>query len=581
MKKKIIALLTINILGFTGYAYTHDFPVPPVTGTAVIPVILINFADTTTSYTPEDFEQLLFSTGTNSMKDYYEEVSYGVFSVSSGPSGIAGWYEAVNNRGTYGSSALALEAVQYADSFFNYDEYDWNDDCYVEVSVVHQGHGREETDDPNDIKSESGTLSYNTNDPCTAPGGSGNIQILWYTVQPELVDGSLTTIGVYAHEYGHMLGIWDLYDPDYSSSGIGKWGLMGKGTFNGVTRTGDSPAHLSPWHKIQLGWVTPVNVDGVLTDEPIEQASAASDVYQFSYGEPGDGTSEYFLVENRQKTGFDAGLPGDGLLIWHIAEDGNKYNECYPGGPDCAAQHYKVALVQADNLWHLEQGINKGDSGDPYPGSTSNTSFTDSTSPGSSLYSGAPSGVSVTDISASGPVMTATLALPCTYADYDNDTYTSCGADGIPGNSDDDCDDSDAGINPGVAETWYDGVDQDCDGWNDYDQDMDTYIDQAYDETKAGGTSPNTGDCYDNDPASYPGAAETWYDGVDQDCDGWNDYDQDMDTYVKQGYDGEAGGTSTGSGDCIDTDSSIYPGAAEVVADGIDQDCNRRDRQRH
>ncbi len=108
------------------------------------------------------------------------------------------------------------------------------------------------------------------------------------------------------------------------------------------------------------------------------------------------------------------------MLIWHVdaAKAGNT-QECGPLGglPACsAAVHYKVALVQADNLWDLELGADRGDTGDPYPGSTSKTSFSSATSPNSNLYAGTASGVSISSISASAATMTATLSAGATTA---------------------------------------------------------------------------------------------------------------------------------------------------------------------
>jgi len=368
------------------------------TGTANILVILINFNDTSTTYTSGDFNTLLFGTGNYSMKDYYQEVSYGVFSVSAGPGGVVGWYTASNTHDYYGQNQngddkwpgdLVYEAVAAADAAgFNFAPYDQDGDCYVDVvSIIHQGTCEEADGTSTDIWSHRWSLNgayywghshygeYTTNDPC--PGG-GYIKIDDYVIQPEILLGQIQTIGVFAHEYGHVLGLPDLYDTDYSSEGIGDWSLMAGGDWNYITRLGDRPAHMDAWSKYKLGWVTPTVVVGTLTNEPIQQAATNADVYRLLSGTPD--TGEYFLVENRQKTGFDAGLPGAGLLIWHIDADvSDNNNECYPGGPSCANSHYKVALVQADNLYDLEKDVNnggnRGDTGDPYPGSTNNRTF--------------------------------------------------------------------------------------------------------------------------------------------------------------------------------------------------------------
>ncbi|MBW2255935.1 MAG: hypothetical protein JRI25_15235 [Deltaproteobacteria bacterium] len=90
--------------------------------------------------------------------------------------------------------------------------------------------------------------------------------------------------------------------------------------------------------------------------------------------------------------------------------------------------------------------------------------------------------------------------------------------------------------------------------------------------------TPQDGDCDDTDASVHPDAAETWYDGVDADCDGANDYDADADGYVDAAWDGMQGGTASDGGDCADADASVHPGASEILDDGIDQDCSGHDR---
>ena len=416
----------LEISGIRAAAFDKGDKVVPPIGTANVPVILINFSDTGTTYSASDFDDLLFGTGNNSMKDYYEEVSYGAFSVSAGPGGVAGWYGASNTHAYYGQNdragydrwpgTLAREAVAAADGALNFADYDQDGDCYVDVlNLVHQGSGEEAGGPSTDIWSHSWDLNsayywgysdggeYTTNDPC--PSG-GYIKVNDYVTQPETLWGNQQTMGVFAHEYGHALGLPDLYDTDYSSSGIGDWGLMAGGSWNYVVNSGDSPAHMSAWSKYFLGWITPTQVTGTLTAESIDQASTSADVYQLLSGSPSTG-GEYFLVENRQLTGFDTGLPASGLLIWHIDENtSNNDSECYPPS-NCSVNHYLVSLEQADAGWDLEKGYNSGDSGDPF---TNNTSFDDTTSPDSRLYDDSSSNVSVTDISHSGMTMTATLS---------------------------------------------------------------------------------------------------------------------------------------------------------------------------
>jgi hypothetical protein len=167
---------------------------------------------------------------------------------------------------------------------------------------------------------------------------------------------------------------------------------------------------MSAWSKYALGWISPSQVTITLPNEPIVEASAQDDVYQFLSGSPLTG-GEYFLVENRQLSGFDAGLPAAGLLIWHIDDDisSNRF-ECYPPS-NCTSIHYRVSVEQADGQWNLEKPLfNRGDAGDPFRSPTY-TAFANGTTPNSKLYDGSTTNVSVTSISTSSSTMTATLSV--------------------------------------------------------------------------------------------------------------------------------------------------------------------------
>jgi M6 family metalloprotease-like protein len=404
-----------------------------VTGSRPLPVMMINFDDTTTTYDAADFESLLFGAGDHSMKAYYEQVSYGAFTISPGAAGVTGWFTAANGMAYYGQNdaygydkhpgELVIEAVAAADAAVDFSEYDTDGDCYVDaVVIVHQGPGEEAGGPSSTIWSHrwnlnsaayygDGTGQYTTDD----VGSCGQIIVNDYVIQPERLGSGIQTIGVFAHEYGHVLGLPDLYDVDYSSSGIGDWGLMSAGAWGAVSRSGDSPAHLCAWSKYVLGWIDPVTVAEPLTNQTIAPAGTDDDVYLFFPDNQTD-SNEYYLIENRQLVGFDAGLPGSGLAIWHIDEakatSNNRDNskECLPSA-DCTDTHYRVALVQADGYADLETGYNRGDSGDLYPGASQNSAFSGATAPGSSLYDGSSSHVSITNIVQSDETITATLSL--------------------------------------------------------------------------------------------------------------------------------------------------------------------------
>jgi immune inhibitor A len=386
--------------------------------TVRVVVLLVDFSDKAASITDINmFDSLLFSEGrlnpTGSMTEFYLENSYGKFFIQGD---VYGWYRMpnpytyyVNNQSGMGiypqnTQGLAEHAINAADGDVNFALYDnygssggYPDGTIDGLFIVHAGYGGEETGKETDIISHKWSLLSSV----TKDG----INISAYTTEPELKYVTskkvISSIGVFCHEYGHVLGMPDLYDVEDSeniSKGIGAWSLMAIGSYNGDSKT---PAHFDGWCKARLGFAEVIQVDSNMINVEIPQIETNPVVYKLwangDYGGP-----EYFLVENRQKTLFDIGLPGEGLLIYHV-------NELYGNGiGNNAGIPYRVALEQADGLSQLEYTSgNEGDAGDPWPGSTNKRSFDDLSVPNSRGYGPVITEVSVWNISNSDSIMTA------------------------------------------------------------------------------------------------------------------------------------------------------------------------------
>ncbi len=157
------------------------------------------------------------------------------------------------------------------------------------------------------------------------------------------------------------------------------------------------------------------------------------------------------------------------------------------------------------------------------------------------------------------------------YEDGDKDGWAAC----------EECNDSDAAINPDAVELTADNVDQNCDGaevcYVDADSDgyrnIDTSltvesVDLDCDDLGEGSSTETSDDCDDDTPTTNPGASEVWYDGVDADCGGDNDFDADGDGFESDAYSGD---------DCDDTSASINSSATDTAQNGIDEDCDGSD----
>ncbi len=379
--------------------------------------ILVRFSDKAPKVQASFFDSLLFGPAGSTVRNYYGEVSYGDLDIvtvdlpsslgwNTAPQTYSYYCNGQNGFGTYPRNAQKLveDVVALANPLVNYANYDNDGDGYVDaLFVIHTGPGAEFTGNANDIWSHAWSTR-------TAQLVDG-VRVFGYSMEPEYWDtaGDMTA-GVYAHELGHVLGLPDWYDYNYASSGVGDWCLMAGGSWNGAN--GSSPAHMSAEGRWRLGFVTPVEVIADSVDASIPQVETSPTVYRLGIA---GHANEYFLVENRQKVGYDAALPGAGLLVWHVDQNMNGNDNPCRDEQNCnCTMHYELALEQADGLRDLEYERDSGDPGDPFPGSTGKIAFDLNTSPNSGSYANCSSAVSLANISPSGATMTADLLLEST-----------------------------------------------------------------------------------------------------------------------------------------------------------------------
>ncbi len=367
----------------------------PVVGGRKAIVLLADFSDKAATQTSSHFNNLFFSASQNSVRKYYREVSYNKLDVTGEVSGhgtTTGWYRApksksyyTNNNYGFGSyprnaQKLVEDLIDLAAPHVNFANYDNSGNGKVEsLVVICAGIGGEQSGNKGDFWSHKWGIS---------PKSVDGVKIDRYFMAPE--NGR---VGVMCHELGHLLMGWpDLYDTDYSSRGTGRWDLMAGGSWN---NGGNTPAHPTAWCKLKAGWISPTVIHNSAKNITVKPYKSHQAVFKLPIGSVN--SKEYFLLSNRQKSGYDANLPGDGLIIEHV--DDNRTN-------NTNENRYLVDIEQCDGRRDLNKNANSGDATDPYP-QTGKNSFTKTTTPNSKGYSGADSKVSVTHITRSGSNITA------------------------------------------------------------------------------------------------------------------------------------------------------------------------------
>ncbi len=446
----------------------------------VIPIEFPESPTNAHNFSNTDLYNVLFATSGKqyapTMSDYYAEVSmvngisqfhlegevvewvqstqpYSYFVNSDGTEGTDDDYgfDINDNSSPYPKNVfgIVMEAVKLADPTIDFGDYDKLDpqdvdsdgnlnepDGFIDgLFIVHAGPGAEaigsasggEEERANHVWSHKCDLTavdiiYETDD--TNSEGE-KVKIGIYSMEPETLPdfdtgdmySGIVTVGVFCHECGHQLGLPDLYDTDYSSSGAGVFGVMASGSWTAAptvgSRPGDYPADFAAWSRDYLGWTDIETIEeGELNDHLIKPREETGYMVRIlknpddnDWRRAGGGYGEYFLIENREivfrSDDDNDGEPDTkrGLIIWHVDESKTSNDD---------DNHRLSAIMRADGNSSLSS-----DSGmdEIWTGNDSYDAFNNGSTPNSSFYNGSATGVFVEDIQMMGDNIYADLGV--------------------------------------------------------------------------------------------------------------------------------------------------------------------------
>lgn len=327
-----------------------------------------------------------------SVRDYFLAQSNGQFELDFdvvGPVTMSKNYGYYGNDGAYQKDEKVYEMIKEAcdgiQDKVNLKDYDWDGDGEADqVFFLYAGLGQASGGSAGTVwphESElrywpCGVLSYST--------GKINTYACANELQPETQGSSRyisAGIGTICHEFSHCLGFADMYDTTGSGGyGMSVFDVMDQGSYNG---NGFVPCNYTAFERIYAGWVEAIELESPATVKDMKSVS--------DYGRPFimynyKNTNEYFLLENRQNTGWDKGLYGsNGLLIVHV-----NYVPSRWANNSVNSSAEKIQCCTVVNADGSRENTQYSLQGDLYPyevkGVTMNDEFTDESEPAAKLY---------------------------------------------------------------------------------------------------------------------------------------------------------------------------------------------------
>lgn len=374
------------------------------TGEVHIPVLLVQYSDMKFfSADPKaQFEGHINGDdykdegGYGSVKEYFEDQSEGKFIPKFE---IIGPIDLPNKMVYYGgndengndqrSQEMIEEACKRADAETDFSKFDNNGDGYVDiVYVIYAGYG--EASNTAQLADAIWPHQWYVSKDLQLDG----VKIAKYACnnerdgwEGEVLDG----IGTFCHEFSHCLGLPDFYPTDDSNGfGMESWSLMHYGCYN---NNGHTPCGYTGYEKEFLGWK-----DMIVLEDPADVTLTALSEGGDAYKIVNDANAnEYYIVENHQRTKWDAYIPAEGMLVIHVDYLESAWqNNTVNNNPS----RQRMTIIPADNKL-----TKSTQSGDTYPGTSNNTELTATSTPAATVYADEYMGKDITGITAEGDVV--------------------------------------------------------------------------------------------------------------------------------------------------------------------------------
>lgn len=383
----------------------------PGKGSPNVLILLVEYADVkfTVPNPAEYYDNMLnqegFSEygGTGSCKDYFTQNSKGQFTPTFhavGPVTLSNKQSYYGGNDHFGNDKnpeeMVIEGIKALDDEIDFSIYDNDGDGILDnVYVIYAGKGEASFGSANTVWPHSFDLSSSYKD-----FKVDGVTVDHYACSNEWEDNRPDGIGTFVHEFSHVLGLPDLYTTNYNNAQYdtpGAYSVLDYGPYN---NNGNTPPAYSIYERNSMGWCEPEMIEGPMNCnlEYIFDSNAG-------YIIPTSKNNEFFLLENRQQMGWDAYIPGHGMLIWHIDFNPSVWaaNEV-----NNTKSHQYVDIEEACNSRNNDSdGIMAGY---PFPGTKEVTSFTDDTTPNMKTWSGERLNLPITEITETDGIITFLVA---------------------------------------------------------------------------------------------------------------------------------------------------------------------------